>query len=287
MRVVWLNSLLALGVSLVASTPATAQPLFSHAESLESTVANADLVVIAKLVGFGGGGPAEGQEVTIDVEETLKQDLFTIELYRRMSVHVLRPASVLAEWKDHSCRLLVAVKVDGPASTTVIDLAHEGPEALSADFTLLRDPEVAIRIARETARRMPDPVRRIHTFGLVVPREAVARTKWQGVYETRGHLVLSVPVDERLEKRSLDSLRSESYQAREEGVRALRYFKSDGNLARVKPLLNDPGWAYRRHARENDGIEVRFYGVREEAYRTLKAWGVEVNEPKILEEVRR
>ena len=134
---------------------------------------------------------------------------------------------------------------------------------------------------------MPAAVRRIHTFGLEVPREAVAGTKREEYYKTGGYLSLSVPVDERLEKRARDYCRSESYRRREEGVRALRYFKSDENIARVKRLLNDPGWAYLYHAQENKGIEVRIYGVRQEAYRTLRVWGIDVEMPVIREEVQK
>src|SRR5947209_1628677 len=287
MRASWLKPLVAVGVSLVASVRVHAQPLFGHAESIECTVANADLVLVGKLVEFGGGGQAAERgrhEGTIDVVEVLKEGIFTGEPYRRLRVNLSYPASVLASWKDRSRRLLVAVKEDAPDATSVIDLGDERLEVLTAGFTLLREPEAVIRVAKETVRRTPAPVRRLHTFGLAVPREAVAGTRWGKDYETGGHLVLSVPVDGRLEQRAQDYLRSESYQRREEGVRALRYFKSGENIARVRMLLDDPGWAYLRHAQENEGIEVRIYGVRREAYRTLKSWGMDAEEPMIREE---
>jgi hypothetical protein len=290
MRATWLKSLVAVGVFLIASVQARSQPLFGHAASIESTVANADLVVVGKLVEFGRGEQADegsGHEATIAVEETLKEDIFTLEPYQRLRVHVRCPASVLANWKDHSHRLLVAVQEDAPNATTVVDLGDKNLELLSADFTLQHDPKAVIRVAKETVRRMPAAVRRIHTFGLEVPRETVAGTKWEEYYKTGGYLRLSVPVDERLERRASDYLRSQSYRRREEGVRALRYFKSDENIARVTRLLNDPGWAYQRHAQENKGIEVRIYGVRQEAFRTLKAWGMDVEKPVICEKVQK
>lgn len=55
--------LVVVGVCLVASVQAHAQPLIPRAQSIESTVANADLVFIAKLVKFGEGKRAEGREV--------------------------------------------------------------------------------------------------------------------------------------------------------------------------------------------------------------------------------
>ncbi len=84
-----------------------------------------------------------------------------------------------------------------------------------------------------------------------------------------------------------DYIRSEDYQKRTEGARALRYFKSDDNIARVTTLLNDSGWVYLRHAQENNGIEVRIHGVRLEAYETLTAWEIDVGKPLTREEVRK
>ena len=74
----------------------------------------------------------------------------------------------------------------------------------------------------------------------------------------------------------LPDLGSESYQERE-GGQALRYSKSDENATQIKALLNDPGWAYLHHAQENNGVEVRIYGVRDAAYKSLKSWGVDVD----------
>ena len=84
-----------------------------------------------------------------------------------------------------------------------------------------------------------------------------------------------------------DALQSDAYLDREEAARALRYFPSEENTARLKRLWNDPGWAYLRHAEENHGIEVRVYGVRREAYETLKSWGVNADKPTTREEVRK
>ncbi len=277
------TSLVALGVSLVLSVRADAQPLFSHAESIEWTVANADRVVVGKIVGFGGGEGAdegEGIEATLAVEETLKG-----EHRQRLRVWLSRPASVLEGWKDRSRRLLVAVVGEEDSSAaTVIELADEGLEVLTADFTLLRDPDEVIRVAKETVRRMPG-VRRILGFALMVPNEAVAGTQWAEYYGTGGYLLLSVPVDRRLETRALEFLRSDSTFRREEGARALRYFRSAENIERVRALLDDPAWAYLDRAEENQGREVRIYVVRREAYRTLRYWGVDAEKPRIREEL--
>ncbi len=131
---------------------------------------------------------------------------------------------------------------------------------------------------------MPAGVKRIHTFRLQVPRKVVAGTKWEHYYDTGGYLVLSVPVDMQLEKRAHDYIRSRSGPKRAEGARALRYFESDENVARVRPLLNDPEITHLQPAYENKG-EVRVYGVRYEAYQTLESWGIDVEKPLIREEI--
>jgi hypothetical protein len=133
---------------------------------------------------------------------------------------------------------------------------------------------------------MPAGVKRIHTFGLKVPRELIAGTKWEEYYHTGGHLVLSVPVDKQLEKRAQDSLRAEADQRRAEGARALRYFRSDENIARLRTLLDDPGRAIRHHAQDNKGVEA-IYFVRHAAYETLKSWGIDVEKPVLREDVRK
>ena len=61
---------------------------------------------------------------------------------------------------------------------------------------------------------------------------------------------------------------------RAEGAKALAYFKSDENIALVRPLLNDPGVTYLQPAGEGKAGE-RLFGVRHSAYETLKAWGID------------
>jgi hypothetical protein len=258
--------------------------LFGGAESIECTVANSEIVVVGKLVEFSGTEQADergGRAATIAVEETLKG-----EHRDRLRVRLFHPAPALAGWKDRSSRLLLAARGDPPAETTVVGLADKELQVLTADFTLLRKPEEVVRVAKETVRRLPG-VKRIGTFRLVVPRKAIAGTRWEQYYETGGYVTLTVPVDERLEKRAHEYVRSKNYGQREEAAWALRYFKSDENVALVKALLNDPGWAYGQRAEESKGVEVRIYGVREKAYQTLKYWGVRAEKPMTREEIWR
>jgi hypothetical protein len=179
----------------------------------------------------------------------------------------------------------VALDNDAPYTSQVTELTEGKVEVWKSDMTLLRKPDAVIQAVREAARRMQTGVKRIHTFGLKVPRELCAGTQWEQYYHTSGHLVLSVPVDRQLEKRAQEYLRSENYLTRAEGAKALRYFRSDENIARVKTLLNDPGRVVR--AQDSKGAVEAFYVVRHEAYETLQAWEINVAKPVLREDVRK
>lgn len=288
MRTVWLKSLVACVVSLVFSLRVDAQPLSSRTESIESTVANADLVLVARLLELGDAKRADGREVheaTIAIEETLKQDIYSDAPQGRLRVNLPHRAPVLEDWRQRGCRLVVALDTDAPRATVVIDLSPDNTQVMTADFKLLRDSEAVIQAAKEALRRLPTSVKRIHTFDLRVPRELVADTTWDRYYNTGGHLRLSVPVDAKLEQRARKNLGSEDFRTRGEAARALRYFKSDDNAARLKALLDDPGRSY-RYGGERNRTKMWFYNVRYQAYETLKSWGVDVERP-VIEEVAR
>jgi hypothetical protein len=168
---------------------------------------------------------------------------------------------------------------DPPVVCGLIDLADPKLEVFRADLTMLHKPQDVLKGAREIIRRAPG-VKQIDTFSLKLPTAG-------GDFDGASTTFVDVPVDERLEKRALDYLGSKFRQRREEGARALYSFKSDGNVARLKLLLSDPEWSLRQRAEENRGVEVREYGVREAAYKTLKYWGVNVDKPIFREEIRK
>lgn len=284
MKTLCLKSLVALGVLASVAVQANAQPLFRHVDSIESTVANADLVFIAKIVELGVEIQADGNVMsaaTLAVEQRLKPRLG--EMHERFRVNFRKPGAVLADWRDRAHRLLVAAGGELSGTAEAIDLADENLQVFSADLTLLRDPEAIIRLAKETVNRIPAAIKRLHTFNLALPNEVIEGTewvKWSGVF-------VSVPADERLEARALGYLDSDDYSRRHEGVLALQYFKADENIARLRRLLNDPGWGELRRAEENHGIEVRHYGVRYDAFRILKSWGIEAARPVFREEIEK
>jgi len=257
---------------------AAAQPLFRDVVCVESAVLDADVVAVGTVAGVEDG--PRSATLTLAVQETLKG-----EHRERLRVQLPAAGWVLAEGRGRSTRWMLAVKEDPREGTVaqVIELSGRGPEVMTADLTPLKEPEDITRAAREAIRRMPG-VRRIETFRLRVPPERVAGTRWRELHGPGVHANVHVPVDERLEERALRSLRSESFLDRQEGVEALRFFRSGANVARGKALLDDPGWSYLRHAQENMGREIRVFGVRRSAYETLKYWGMEVGEPVTREE---
>jgi hypothetical protein len=75
--------------------------------------------------------------------------------------------------------------------------------------------------------------------------------------------------------------RGTSNSLRYSGIIALRHFKSDQNIAMLKPLLQVPEWHLQRLA---DSTEVKkVYFIRRAAYDTLREWGETIETP-ILEE---
>ena len=289
MRTAYLKSLIA-SMSFIAlvvvwadGRTAYAQPIHASTRSIESIVANADLVFVAKVVKFDEAKKVNGFDVyptTIAIERTLKMPMYHGEPFKQMQVNIHGTDALLSDYQEHSSPLLIACDEE-TSYATAIELVAGKMEIFKADFTLLREPDAVIQAAEESLRRMTPGVKRVYTFDLLVPSNFYRETQWTGY----SGLFLNVPVDEQLEKRAFKHIQSDSYSERLEGVNALRYFKSDENIERFKSLLDDSGWSYLKHPQYNNGLEVRIYSVRDVAYKTLKLWGVNVEQPKIREEV--
>ena len=63
-----------------------------------------------------------------------------------------------------------------------------------------------------------------------------------------------------------------------EGVKALRYFKSNENAGILKSLLKDKAWRI-NISPEGDASNV--YYIRKEAYTILREWGIKVAKPAL------
>ena len=255
---------------------ATAQPLVYTAESLESLVINADRVWVARIIGvrdepIPGGSKMPG--ITIAIEETLKYPLFE-QPHEKMGLFVEHPTTGFKEFEERLSRLLIAHSDHDRFSPKLIELAPGKTEVFMADFTILHKPDTVVQAAREIISRVPPNVRQLHTFRLMIPREVLVETK------LRPYGQLIVPIDEQLKKRAIGFLKSKSYSKRSEAAKILRYFKSDANIDCLRTLLEDTGYS---QLMADDRTRSKYYGVRDDAYQTLKFWGIEVERPVIVE----
>ena len=291
MRAAASSCVFTVGVFLICSIHAHAQPLCDLTPAIETTVINSDYVFLAKIVNIPpkkAGDERIGNDVIIAIEETLKAEL-KAELIReqpfdKMNVYLPYSATVLRGWQERSSRVLVALTSYHGEQNEAIELAKETLEVMTADVKLLRDPDAVIQAARAAVHRLPANVKRVHTFDWIVPLDVVAETRWIESYHTGGYLRLSLPVDQQLEKRAQGNVRSGDPMRQHEGIRALAYFKSDENIALVKPLLNDPHFSF--YSRDNSTTGERYYAARHASYQTLKAWGLAVEPPVFREDVR-
>ncbi|PAY17457.1 hypothetical protein CKO51_21315 [Rhodopirellula sp. SM50] len=264
------------GFALFAIDHAMAQPLVYTAESLESWVINADRVWIARIVRvrdepIPGGSEMPG--ITIAVEETLKYPIFE-QRHEKMGLFVEHPTAQFKDFEKHSSRLLIAHSDQHQFAPKLIELTPGKVEGLRADFTILRTPEAVVQAAREIIGRVPPNVRQLHTVCLTIPADVSFDSK------LGPHGQLIVPVDEQLETLAIGLLNSESYSKRSKAAEVLRYFKSEANIDRLRALLKDTGYSEQR---ADDRTRTKYYGVRDQAYQTLKAWGIKVERPEILE----
>ena len=131
-----------------------------------------------------------------------------------------------------------------------------------------------IRVAREAISKAPKNVRRVHTFVLPAPESFTAEMNV-------GDLVyVTVPADERLEKKAFALVKSNSPTDRMKGLEAIRFFKSKENISKVRALLNDPR---REEVNRPNQKTTYVYRVRKGAWNTLRTWGIEIEMPVIEE----
>lgn len=263
-----------------------AQPIHGFATSVEATVQNADRVFVGKIMEFD-------LKVDQDNPKTRDQNAPTVWVAKiavtrtikgghkkKLKLPLTQQAAELNEWTDDSSQLLFVVRDTPETKVSTINLSDKELQMITADFSVLRTANDVIKAAETVVHRNPG-VLRTDTFRLLVPNEKLANTKWETFHGT----YVIVPVDRQLEQRTLKYLKSDHHFNRCEAALALRHFKSPENIALAKSLLNDEGWGYYRHPINNNGITVRHYGVRAEAYETLQYWGIEVDKPIIRESV--
>jgi hypothetical protein len=267
---------------------AQAQPSFHRAMSVEAMVLNADAVVVGTVVDVSKD--KKFNEATIAVAETLRGK-------HQARQHVRFPDNIwqlgvgafdakdLRKLQVDAPRLLVAMRGEPGQACGLIYLTEQNMRTgdsdtvYKADLTTLQKPADLLRVAKETLRNSPG-VKCIDTFPLTVPIKG-------GYYGRGGSTTVEVPVDESLEKKAGQYLGSKERWSRTEGAVALKYFKSEENIARLKELLSDAEPLTFSLPKSDSGVEVRIYTVRKAAFETLEYWGIAVKEPVVEEKIKR
>ena len=91
---------------------------------------------------------------------------------------------------------------------------------------------------------------------------------------------VEVPVDIRLEERALQWILSNDFNTRVVGARALKFFRTDANEARLNALLTDPAFIIQRNP------SARTYPVRQAAFNVLvKEWALPADNVVLREEI--
>lgn len=147
-----------------------------------------------------------------------------------------------------------------------------GRHIFTFDLVRLRKKDEILKAAR-VAAAFTGGARHLKTHFIALP---LALTPEGFDFHSLG---VFFPVDRRLEERAHEWVKSDHYHLRMDGVNALRYFRSDENLAILRDMLSDPIPA--PHCRY-----LRLYRTRGVAYRILKGWGIDVPEPVTRERVR-
>jgi hypothetical protein len=142
---------------------------------------------------------------------------------------------------------------------------------VTMDLRILTRWEEVLASARQAAASPPgDPAAPTHRIDFSDPS-----------INSIGSTSLTVPVNGQLEEYGQRWVESPNAFFRQEGARALRHFKSQGNIRLITKLLSDPNFCL--ETRSDCISKKRVYSVRKAAYETLVAWGIHVPQPTLEE----
>lgn len=280
---------LAIGILLLTAQSTLAAPIL--VETLDWVIADADLVVRGTLADFDRVRDKEEliwSTATIKVAETYKGE--KKDEVKMIAAHKSRFASdKLSDLaKEKKEVLLCLVKSEryksrgadyatqpwalrtpaGEIDHTVVDLSGEaGTFVIVMDGRVLARKEDILKAATAAGKETKTPTQgrvRAPASAEVVRKLADGGPAW-----------LLAPIDARLEETAKEWLKAKELDFRLEGAKTVKLFKSEGNIALLKGLLEDP-------QSKTDG-KTKSYPIRKAAYDVLKEWGVEVKQPLIEE----
>jgi hypothetical protein len=285
--------LLVLALALGPAAGAGAQPIRVTVETLDWMAADSEVIVRAVVIDVAhevDGAMTEWDTVVVKVRETLKgrhKPFHTIAVRNWRSTD----PEELSRWKKTGPDVLVfLVPSDKQLGEKVAlyplmarqaslgGLIELAPEAMTPtggeryvytlDLKNLREPNEILDSCRGAiAAAEKFKPKRSHAFTAVEPPGWVTRV---------------APVDERLEAQARRWAASDDPRWREEGARALQYFKSAAAVAALKKLLDDPAHSVTDTSPGGTAVgKHRHYYVREAAFASLKELGVRVPEPVV------
>lgn len=152
---------------------------------------------------------------------------------------------------------------------------------LTREFSVLTEPDAILKFLDKTLQAQAGSDRPRGHMLLVPGGTPVFKRLW-----SRSAVFLFVPVDEALEALGARWCKADSPYKRDQGAKILGYFKSDRNIALLKGLLDDPSTSESTLSRLPMGktefeliYRKTIYYVRQAAYDSLRAHGVQVEQP--------
>jgi ankyrin repeat protein len=235
-------------------------PPMEPIRSLEIRVKEADRIVVAKVASVS---PERERKVSVAfaVKKTVKGPHRTANTFEVPSAR----GAELEGLRALGHELLVFVVPLGNDSTLEwLDLTRPRQAIVTADLRILLDRDEILAAARRAVEKPPPR----NGPAVAIPLQRLlgsATGYWDGN--------LLVPADRELERNARAALDSRFPWFREWGVEALRPFRTEENALLLKKLAErDDGYVVEKSDRENRGLEVRRFPVREAALRLLKEW---------------
>jgi hypothetical protein len=272
-----------LGGLLGACAPAFAQMLPARViESVDVKVLSQGTVMIGRI---SDARIAEdgAVDISVAVEEFLKG---APQSSLRIGQQAARTNKLTADELSRMSRDGTRLLITGQGVTPLDEKTLAVP---TASGLVLREPTKVIDYIREVLRSHPIKDGRdslVNSFEIPLPK-AFENTALSPFFVVGGGPPprnLSIPVNAQLEKWALEWIRGRQEPIR--GLQALRFFKTDANIALVSGLLSDPTFEV-LNGPEDKSVEIREYRIRSQAYSLLKEWKVEVLQPIGREEVPR
>lgn len=266
-----MRGLFSLLITLFVGSSVVAQPLFKIEHSLELAVANSPRIYVATIDAIEPavklGAP---QMLHLKVKETIKGH------HRQKHAVLLNHLTDAQQLAQDSGTPVLVLEIDNTHKALVIPLTEEpSPKALTTKFDVIRDSTKLLEMTKELAQETIG-IARQRSVRVRVPQAFVKDTHWMKYYRTGGGVSLHVPVDKQLEQHAKTWLRDYPDHSiiGGEAIEALRYFKTDENIALVRSYFDHDEDDETAEDTDHQPGGRSFNATDYAARRTLRYWGV-------------